>query len=134
MKMEIRLLVDAPNCEERALDRFQALRQTCRASVRRRAEMAAALLFSGQVTVVLLEGPADDLADAESSMLALAPGAAITDSAAEGEPTDRLMAAGTCRVGYVDEDHGVALWERASQPLAMRVQHVLELLERSDHD
>lgn len=134
--MDVRLLMDAAPSEDAALDRFQALRQACRAGVRRHASVGAAVLFSGQVTSLLLEGRATELDSVQASLLTVAPGVltSVPLEPVERGLAGRLLPQGTCRVGYISEEEGIDLTRRSSLPMAERVRHFLSVLANSDHD
>lgn len=133
--MDIRLLIDVPACDDLALDRFQVLRQACRAHVRRHPTLGAALLFSGLLTGILLEGEAADLAEVQASLASAVPGPDLASwSQLLSLEPPRALAAGSLRIGYLSDEQGNELLLRAAQPPAARVRHFLDLLARSDHD
>lgn len=137
--MDSRLLLSLPQTDLSALQAFHSARRACRAAVGRRPSLAAALLFSGEGLLVLLEGRPDDLMACADSIVATA-GLLPFDSWCEPiAPEDsRHLPAGSCQVGYVDVDQradqrGDAV-PGAGSDVTIRIQAFMRLLAASDHD
>lgn len=137
--MDSRLLLSLPQTDLSPLTVFHAARRTCRAAVRQRPSLGAALLFSGEGLLVLLEGRPDDLLACADSIVTTA-GPLPFDSWRQAiEPgEDRHLPAGTCQVGYVDTDQRADQRNEAVQAaggdVASRIQAFMRLLAASDHD
>lgn len=121
--------------ETTVLAAFQALRLACRAQVRSRAALGAALLFSGSRTMVLLEGPRQDLRATADSLIEAVGRKAVT-CWADTPPaaSARLLPPGQCQLGYLEDDladDGLCSG-RAEAP--DRIQAFMAALAASDHD
>lgn len=139
--MDSRLLLSLhlPQTDLSPLPAFHAARRACRAAVRQRPQLGAALLFSGDGLLVLLEGlPEDLLACADSIVTTAGPLPFDSWSEAITLDQDRHLPAGTCHVGYVDIDQHADQRSDAVQAaggdVASRVQTFVRLLAASDHD
>ena len=133
--MDSRLLLSLPQTDPSPLPAFHAARRTCRAAVRQRPSLGAALLFSGEGLLVLLEGRPDDLLACADSIVTTA-GPLPFDSWRQAiEPgEDRHLPAGTCQVGYLDTDQRNEAVQATGGDVAGRIQAFMRLLAASDHD
>lgn len=113
-----------PLPDNAALPLFHRLRDACRRATQQHPQLGVALLFSGSTVLLLAEGDAPGLAEvaqrlqaagldpAPAAAAAAANAIAVANTAAPpcpSPPSPRELAAGQCRVGYLDADDGQAL-------------------------
>lgn len=133
--MDSRLLLSLPQADMSPLHGFHAARRACRAAVRQRVSLGAALLFGGDGLLILLEGLPDDLLACADNIVTLV-GPVPFNSWSEPITPDqhRHLPAGTCHVGYVDVDQPCEVVQAAGCEAAACIQAFMRLLAASDHD
>lgn len=145
--MLVQCLICVPQDEASAIGRFQALREACRAAVRRQPTLAAALLFNGSSTLALLEGEADSVHGLHQMLRQLAPDLSDLAWLARADtsppvavpmrvvgPPLRALQPGRCRLGYLAEDGGGTALQRPGQGAVERIQLFMGMLAASDLD
>lgn len=107
--MAVQLLFSVRLPDNGALRAFHALRESCRAAVRRDLALGCALLFTGSRTVLLLEGDERTVATLMSALQVHCLGAALQVWRLTLGPDDmRFTQPGQCRSGYLSADDAEA--------------------------